>query len=168
MRTLIGGVGYRWQRDGSVGLAASDALGRLEWPAGVEVADLGFGAIYVAQELADARPSYDRLILLAGVARGRAAGAVHRYRYQQPLPEAEEILGRVREAGGGVIDLDHLLIIAQHAGALPPEVVVFEIEPIDESPGVELSPAMMQLLPALLEQVRAEALGETPHEEQGS
>ncbi|MDP8924183.1 MAG: hypothetical protein M3O34_15070, partial [Chloroflexota bacterium] len=73
-RVLIGGVGYRWMRDGSIGLVASDELMRQDWPAHVEVADLGFGAIYVTQDLAHAEPPYARLVLLAGVARGRTPG----------------------------------------------------------------------------------------------
>jgi Ni,Fe-hydrogenase maturation factor len=55
-RTLIGGVGYRWQRDASFGLAVVDELARLDRPAGVEVADLGYAAIYVAQDQAEAVP----------------------------------------------------------------------------------------------------------------
>ena len=55
-RVLIGGVGYRWMRDASFGLVASDALAREQWPDGVEVADLGYGALYVALDLLDARP----------------------------------------------------------------------------------------------------------------
>ena len=158
LRVLIGGVGYRWLRDASFGLVASDELARLEWPPGIEVADLGYGALYVAQDLADAQPPYQRVILLAGVARGRTPGRIYRYQWEGALPDAEEIQARVREAGAGVIDLDHLLVIAQHFGALPDDVVAIEVEPVDATGGDELSPAVADLLPQVIELVRREAL----------
>src|SRR5919197_3698183 len=101
MRTLIGGVGYRWQRDASFGVVASDAMAALEWPGGVTVADLGYGAIYVAQDLADAQPPYDRLVLVAGVERGRPRGEVYEYEYSPRTATEDEILSRIREAGAG-------------------------------------------------------------------
>jgi hydrogenase maturation protease len=158
MRVLIGGVGYRWQGDTSFGLVATDELARLAWPTGVEVADLGYGALYVMQDLADARPPYERLILLAAVPRGRTPGEIYRYRWEGALPDADEIQERVREAGAGVIDLDHLLVIAQHFGALPGEVVVVELEPVDAAGRDGLSPAAAALLPGVAELVRREAL----------
>ena len=157
-RILIGGVGYRWQGDLSLGLVAADELARLQWPPGVEIADLGYGAIYVAQDLADAQPPYERVILLAGVARGREPGRIYCYRWGGVLPDADEIQARVREAGAGVIDLDHLLIIAQHFGALPQDVVVVEVEPLAVSIGDNLSPAAADLLPKVIALVRREAL----------
>jgi hydrogenase maturation protease len=138
-RTLIGGVGHRWQRDASFGVVVCDELSRLDWPDGVDVADLGYGAIYAAQDIGDAVPPYERVILLAAMPRGRERGRLYSYRYDRELPEAEEIQARVREAGAGVVDLDHLLVIADHLHVLPPEVVVIELEPVDMSPGIELS-----------------------------
>ncbi len=92
-RVLIGGVGYRWMRDRSIGLVASDELMRQEWPAHVEVADLGFGAIYVTQDLAHAEsPPYARLVLLAGVARV-ARGRIYRSSWSGDVPDAEELQG---------------------------------------------------------------------------
>ncbi|MBW3623658.1 MAG: hydrogenase maturation protease [Armatimonadetes bacterium] len=145
-RALIGGVGYRWLRDASFGAVASDALAREEWPPGVEVADLGYGALYVAQDLAHADPPYTRLILIAGVERGREPGRIYMSRWDEPLPDAEEIQERIREAGGGVIDLDHLLIVSRYFDALPEEVCLIELEPADTTPGEALSPQAQPLL----------------------
>ena len=149
-RTLIGGIGYRWRRDASLGVVASDALARLEWPPQVSVADLGYGAIYAAQDVADADPPYERLILIAASERGRTPGSIHRYRYEPHAVDPDETLARVREAGAGVIDLDHLLVIGSQMRALPPEVVVFEIEPPDTDPGVELSESGARLLESVI------------------
>jgi hydrogenase maturation protease len=157
-RVLIGGVGYRWQGDASWGLIASDELARLEWPPGVEVADLGYGALYVALDLADAQPRYERVVLLAGVTRGREPGRMYRYRWDGALPDAAEIQARICEAGAGVIDLDHLLVIAQHFGALPDDVVVIELEPVHSAGADSLSPQAAARLSEAIELVRGEAL----------
>lgn len=157
-RTLIGGVGYRWQRDASFGLAVSDALANLEWPAGVEVADLGYGALHVADDLRRAEPSWERLILVTAVPRDREPGRVYRRDGPFERESDERLQARIREAGGGVIDIDHLLAIAGHFGALPPEVVVFELEPEDQSGGEGLSPGATALLDRTIDRVRREAL----------
>jgi hydrogenase maturation protease len=139
MRVLIGGVGHRWQRDASFGVVASDCFARHSWPDGVTIADLGYGALYVAQDIADARPPYDALVLMAAMPRGRAPGRLYSYWYDRVLPSDEEVQERVREAGAGVVDLDHLLVIAHRLGALPPRVFVVELEPPDMRPGIDLT-----------------------------
>ena len=158
-RVLIGGVGYRWMRDASFGLVASDALARESWPDGVEVADLGYGALYVALDLADARPRYDRLVLLAGVTRGREQGRLYRTRWSPRSVDDAELQARIREAGAGVVDLDHLLVIAQHFGGLPGDVVCIELEPVDSHGGDGLSELAAARLPQALALARAAATG---------
>jgi hydrogenase maturation protease len=140
-RVLIGGVGYRWMRDASFGLIVVDELARQELPPGVEVADLGYGALYVALDLADARPPYDRVILLAGVERGREPGRLYCERWTPRVVEAGEVQERIREAGAGVIDLDHLLVIAHYLDALPHDVLCIELEPQETVGGDGLSAA---------------------------
>jgi hydrogenase maturation protease len=168
LRVLIGGVGYRWQRDASFGLIASDELSRLDWPPGIEVADLGYGAIYVAQDLADTRPPYDRVILLAGMARGRMPGQIYRTRWKGDTPDPDDLVARIREAGAGVIDPDHLLVIAQHFDALPDDVVVIELEPVDVAGGEDLSPEAAGHLQEVVELVRREALAPRRREHGGT
>ena len=153
-KTLIGGVGYRWQRDASFGVVAADALADLDWPDDTSVADLGYSAIYVAQDLKDADPPYERLILVAGIERGREPGHLYRYEYQPRWATDDEVIERVREAGAGVVDIDHLLIIANQMNALPREVVLVELEPADTSPGIELSEAGSRALAEAIELVR--------------
>jgi hydrogenase maturation protease len=156
IRVIIGGVGYRWQRDGSFGLAASDELARLEWPDGVEVADLGYGAIYAAQDIGDAGPQ--RLILLAAAVRDREPGRLYTYQWTAASVPAEEIQARIYEAGAGVIDLDHLLIIGRQFDALPEDVLLIELEPVDMAGGLGLSPQAAALLPEAIDRARMEAL----------
>ena len=153
---MIGGVGYRWQGDGSFGLIAADRLAAAGLPPSVLVADLGYGAIYAAQDIAAARP--DRLILIAAVPRGDAPGSLRQCRYDRPLPAADEILARIREAGAGVIDIDHLLVIAHHMEALPADVTVIEVEPLEMETASELSPLLESRLEELVHRLRSEML----------
>lgn len=157
-RVLIGGVGYWWQSDASFGLAAVDALRDLDWPAGVRVEKLDYGAIYVSQDLLAVDPPYDRVVLVAGVERGREPGRLYRYRWEGGLPGRAELQARVYEAGAGVVDVDHLLAIAEHFGALPRDVTVIELEPLETGGGEELSQAARERLSEALELARGEAL----------
>lgn len=156
MRVLVGGVGYRFQSDLSFGLHVSDAL-HAERPPGLEVMDLGYGAIFVAQDLAAADPPYDRVVLVSAAIRGRRPGLY------EPLAGAmeepvERIQERVREAGAGVIDLDHLLVIGAHFRAFPPDLRLVEVEPVETGPGERLSPFAERLLPRAIAAARGAAL----------
>lgn len=165
-RVLIGGVGYRWMRDASFGVIASDALAKLDWPSHVDVADLGYGAILIAQDLMYATPRYTRLVLVAAVERGRAPGTLYTYRCSQPTADAGDIHARIAEAGAGVLDVDHLLVIAAWFGVLPADVAVVELEPVDTGGGEELSAQAMDALASVADLVRGEAL--RPPESQSS
>lgn len=154
MRTLIGGVGYSYLRDGSLGPLVVAELARQAWPDGVMVEDLSYGPIAVMQRLQDADPPFDRLVLVAAVLRGRAPGAVTAYRWNGQLPDAEEIQARVGEAVTGVISLDNLLVVAGFFNTLPDDVSVVEIEPEDEGWGESLSDAAEAARRRVIEMVR--------------
>ena len=152
-RTLVGGVGYRWFGDGSFALIASDQLARRTWPHGVDVEDLGYGALHVALDLADADPPYDRVILLGVTERGREPGRLYRFQCEPTTVDSDEIQARMYEAGAGVIDLDHLLVIGRHFGGLPDDVVAIELEPVPGTTGDTLSAQAEALLPTLVDLV---------------
>lgn len=160
-RVLVGGVGYRWLRDGSFGLVASDTLAQESWPDYVEVRDLGYGALYVALDLADWSEPLERLILITAIARGRERGELSWSRWQPTELDPAEVQARVREAGGGVIDIDHLLHVAQWMHALPPEVYCIELEPLDVNGGEELSESAARQLPQARALARRLALEES-------
>lgn len=161
-RVLIGGVGYWWQRDASFGLAAVDALSAYDWPPGVRLAKLDYGALYVAQDLLDVQPAYDRLVLLAGTERERTPGRLYEHRWLATLPDPEEIQARVYESGAGVIDVDHLLIISEQFGALPSDVLIIEVEPIDAGGGEAMTAEVTALLPKAVDRARRAALAPFP------
>ncbi len=155
-RVLVGGVGYRWFGDGSFGLLALDELAGLDWPPGVDVLDLGYGALHVAMDLADVDPPYERAVLVAVTERGREPGRLYRFGCGTRVPDPQDVQDRMYEAGAGVVDLDHLLVIGGHFGAFPDDVVAIELEPVPGTTGDELSVAARALLPRAVEFVRRE------------
>jgi hydrogenase maturation protease len=157
-RVLVGGVGYRWFGDGSFALLASDALGALDWPLGVDVLDLGYGALHVAMDLADADPPYQRVVLIGVTERGREPGRLYRFDCGTAVPDPQDVQDRMYEAGAGVVDLDHLLVLGRHFGALPEDVVAVELEPQPGTTGDQLSAAAQALLPEAVQLVRREVL----------
>ena len=143
VRVLIGGVGYRNLRDHSFGVVVTDALAERAWPGHVSVEDISYNPIALVQRLEDDTPDrrFSLAIVVAGVPRpGRAPGTVAAYRWDSSLPGPEGIQAAVAEAVTGVIALDNTLVIGRHFGALPPTVVVIEVEPAVHEFGDALSP----------------------------
>ncbi|MGI8946114.1 MAG: hydrogenase maturation protease [Thermoleophilaceae bacterium] len=151
MRILVGGVGYRYLRDGAVGVHVTDAFAARATN-GIEIEDLGYHPIGFTQNLQDRAP-YDRIILVGAIARGREPGTVKAYRYDHVLPPTDEIQERVSESVTGVISLDNLLIVTEAFGAFPDDVWVVEIEPADEGWGEGFSPEIEAKLPEIEETV---------------
>lgn len=141
---LIAGVGYPHLRDMSLGPVLIERLQHNDWPQGVEIADLSYGAIGVLQDL-DNRAPYERIIFVAGVKCDRPAGTLHCYRWEHQLPDVDAIQARVAEAMMGVISLEHLLVIATYFGKLPRDVVVIEVEAADDTWGEGLTPAVLAI-----------------------
>ncbi len=158
-RVFIGGVGYTNLRDLSVGPVVVPELQWLDWPAGVEIDDLSPGGpIAAVHRFREAAP-YDRVVLFGAAGRGRQPGQVYRYRWDDSLPDREEIQLRVTEAVTGVISLDNLLIIGGYFGIWPPDVVVVEVEPQEEDWGPEFSEPVQVAITPLIKAVHQSALG---------
>jgi hydrogenase maturation protease len=151
VRVLVGGVGYRFLRDGALGPYMADTLASRAGN-GVEVEDLGYHPIGFTQNL-DERPDYDRIVFVAAVARGRTPGTVESYRWDHVLPSPKEVQDRVSEAVTGVISLDNLLIVSEAFNALPADVRVVEAEPADENWGEGFSPEVEAKLPEIEEAI---------------
>lgn len=132
MRVLVGGVGYRNLRDHSIGPAVTDRLAQHPIP-GVACEDLSYNPLAVCWRLDDeaATTPFDRLVLVAGIARGtRLPGTITAYRWDRALPPPDEIQRAVAEAVTGIISVDNTLVILAHFGALPPAAIVVEVEPL--------------------------------------
>ena len=151
MRVLVGGVGYRFLRDESVGPYMADRLAS-HVRDGVEVEDLGYHAVGFAQNLQEREP-YDRVVLVAAVRRGREPGTVECYRWHGELPSPDEVQDYVGEAAVGMISLDGHLIVPRALGGLPEDVRVVEVEPGEEGWGEGFSPRIEGLLNEIEEAV---------------
>ena len=151
MRVLVGGVGYRFLRDGALGPYMTDTLTPRAGN-GVEVEDLGYHPVGFTQNLQD-RPPYDRIVFVAAVGRGREPGTVKAYRWDHVLPSVGKIQERVSEAVTGTISLDNLLIVTEAFGAFPKDVRVVEVEPADETWGEGFSPVVEAKLAEIEETV---------------
>lgn len=150
-RVLVGGVGYRFLRDDSVGPYVTDLLTERAG-AGIEVEDLSYHPVGLVQNLQERDP-YDRLVVFGSVRRGRAPGTIEAYRWGRELPAVDEIQARVAEAVTGVISLENLLVVCEALGALPPDVRVVEIEPGPEHWGEGFTPEIERRLPEVVEAV---------------
>lgn len=151
LRILVGAIGYRNLRDGSVAFHVIERVAE-QAANGLEVEDVSYHPVGLSHNLQD-RPQYDRVVLVASVARGRTPGTITAYRWDQQLPDSEEIQTRVSEAVTGVISLDNTLIVCGALGGLPDDVRVVEVEPASEHWGEELSTEVEERLPEILEAV---------------
>ncbi|MEO5568774.1 MAG: hypothetical protein ABIR92_09790 [Gemmatimonadaceae bacterium] len=152
---LVAALGHGWLRDQAFGLKVVDALRRRSLPHDVELADWSFGSITAFQKLELGR--YRRAIFVSGTQRdGRAPGTLARWSPPVDLPDGEEIHGRIGDCVMGAVSVDNLLIIAKFYGALPGDVVLVEAEPVDDTWGSDLSPALAGLLEPAVDLVFAE------------
>lgn len=144
MRVLVGIVGYRNLRDLSAPFAILDRLERESLGPHVVVEDTSYNPIAVVQWLEAEPPEarFDRVILVGAIGRGRPPGTVTTWRWDAVLPSDDAVQQAVAEAVTGIISLENTLVIAGYFKALPPEVVVVEIEPFDQGFGAEMSPAV--------------------------
>ena len=154
-RVFIGGIGYTYLRDLSVGPTLIAELKRQQWPTGVEIDDLSPGGpIATVHRFRDVPLFYERVLLLGSMVRGRQPGRLYCYRWDGQLPDADEIQMRVAEGITGVISVENTLIVGGFFGIWPSEVVIIEVEPRDTEWGTEFSePVQFALaqLPAIVQ-----------------
>ncbi len=143
LRAVIGGVGYRNLRDHSLGIVMSDELEALAKPPALQVEDLCYGPVAVAQWFLD-EANVNRAVFITAIARedGRPPGTICAYRWDHVLPDDETIQRCVVDAVTGVILLDNTLVVVEWMGALPDETIVIEVEPLEHAFGDEMSPVV--------------------------
>ncbi len=153
-RILVGGVGLPWRRDLDLGRLIVEALAGEPWPADVLVEDLSYSAHRVMHRLEEVRP--DRLVLVAATERGDEPGTVRTYAVGGEEPDPDDVTARLGESVGGVIDLDHIIVVNRYFGTLPADTVVVEVETGDQAFGVGYSPAVERSIPAVVAAIRRE------------
>ena len=151
MRVLVCGVGYRYLRDNALGVWVTDTLAPRA-SNGVEFEDLGYHPIGFVQNLND-RETYDRIVFVGSVERGREPGQITAYKWDHALPDVTEIQEHVADSVTGSISLDNLLVVSEAFNALPEDIWVVEVEPADESWGDGFSPEIEAKLPEVMETV---------------
>lgn len=143
VRVVIGGVGYRNLRDHSFGLVMSDELESLARPPHLLVEDLGYNPVAIAQwfQAEAGTAPITRAVFVTAVGRedGRPPGTISAYRWDRALPGKEAIQRAVSDAVTGVVLVDNTLILAEWMRALPPDVMVVEVEPMEHAFGDEMS-----------------------------
>ncbi len=141
MKVLIAGVGHPNLKDLSFGQVLLPHLKLQKWTEKFDLENLSFGAIAVLQWFQDFPGKYERVIFVSAAEReGRAPGTLNTYRWNFAPLDEEVVQECVAESVTGIISLDNLMMILQYFNALPPEVEVVEIEPVDSSIGFECSP----------------------------
>lgn len=151
-KVLVAALGHAWLRDQAFGIKVVDELRARRLSAEVELADWSFGTITAFQKLAEG--SFHRAIFVSGVQRDeRAPGVLLRSTPHIDLPPDEEIHGRIGDCVMGAVSVDNLLIIAKFYGVLPDDVVLIEAEPVDDTWGSDLSPALASALDAAVRMV---------------
>lgn len=153
--TVIGGVGLPWRRDLDLGRLLIEELASQEWPDNVIVEDLSYSAHRVMHTLEELRPS--RLILVGATSRGRDPGEITKYRidHREDLDD-QEVIDRLGESVGGVIDLDHVVVVNRYFGSLPEDTVVIDVEAGDQTFGTGYSDAIDAAIPLILKMIREE------------
>ena len=156
MGTLVGAIGYRQLRDHSAPFAMLERLEAEDLGSDVIVEDVSYNPVALMQWLqGEAKGLFDRAILIAAVERpGRLPGCVDAYRWDGVLPSNELIQQAVADAVTGIISLDNTLVVAGYFKALPRQVAVVEIEPLEHEFGTELSPEVTAAVETALRLVR--------------
>ena len=145
-------------KDLSFGQVLLPHLKEQDWTKGFDLENLSFGAIAVLQWFQDFPGKYNRVIFVSAAERtGRKPGTldVHKWDFA-PLDE-EVVQECVAESVTGIISLDNLMMILQYFKALPPEVFVLDLEPVDSEIGFECSPEITARFDEFSEIVREKA-----------
>jgi len=143
MQTIILGLGNELLGDEGVGVHAARLLQEQKLPAGTRVVEVGTAILDALPEFEHA----DRIIVLDAMKDGRSPGTVYRI----PLADCR---GSACIASMHGFDIFRVMALAGRSD-LPP-VMVFGMEPAELGWSMQLSPAVRESLPYLLEAVREE------------
>ncbi|MGQ0743030.1 MAG: hypothetical protein ACT4OS_01560 [Acidimicrobiales bacterium] len=157
VRVLVGGLGLPWLRDLDFGTQFLRRIDGMEFPPDVVFEDLSYSAHRVLHTLQDIAPA--KVVLVAAMPRDDdPPGTIRRYQLDLTPPPGDEVVDRLGEAVGGIIDLDHTLAIVRYWGGFPTDTVIIEIEPADRAFGLGFSPEVEAKVDVILEMVRLELL----------
>lgn len=129
-RVIIGLVGTcDFVRGYALGPELSARMGALSWPGhDLTIEEMSWGAIAVVQSLQARVEAPERVVLVGPTDRGLPPGTVSCRRWTGGDLDAAAVQDRVFEAVTGVISLDNLLVIGEHFGIWPDELITVELQ----------------------------------------
>jgi hydrogenase maturation protease len=143
VRTIILGIGNLLLADEGVGVHIARALRQEGLPENVEALEVGTAFLDALPEIERA----DRIIIVDAMRADHAPGTVYRVPFDDCVkPEC------IASLHG--FDLSRTIYLAGRE--TPPEVIVIGVEPARIDWGTELSPEIQEMVPLILEAVRAE------------
>lgn len=153
---LVGGIGLPWLRDLDFGTQWIKRQDLADWPRGVLLEDLSYGAHRVLHTIQDLDPF--RIVLVGAMPRQiDPPGTIRRYRLNLEQPPVEEVHDRISEAVMGIVDLDHTLVVVRHWNAFPADTVIIEVEPDDCQFGLGFSDRIEAAVEEITQLARREA-----------
>ena len=137
LKIALGLVGYyQFIRGYPLGPELKEGLEGFSWPDHqVDIKEMNWGPIAIVQDFQASPITYDRMILIAAVERGRKTGSISCRNWVGGDLEVMAVQDRIFEAVTGIISVDNLLVIGEHFGIWPKELIVIEVELPDSSVG---------------------------------
>ena len=151
--TAIIGLGNPLRGDDGVGVCIAEILAARPLPRDVQVIDGGTRGLGIVNLM----EGWQRVILVDAANVAETPGQFLRF----TLDEVD-LLGGSSPLGGGqhlnvhYAGLREALLLAQALGSLPPEVVVFGVQPASTDWGSALSPEVQEALPDLIDAILGE------------
>lgn len=129
-QVAIGLVGYyQFVRGYPIGPELKERLEKLhQQDDDYVIKEMNWGPIAIVQDFQASSVSYDRIVLIAAVDRGLDPGTVTCRRWIGGKLDVLAVQERVFEAVTGIISLDNLLVIGEHFGIWPEEVITVELQ----------------------------------------
>jgi hydrogenase maturation protease len=152
--TLILGLGNPLMADDGVGVQVIELLRRGTLPAGVEIQDGGTAGVGLVPEM----ENYQRVILVDCASIGEQPGEWRRFTLKETnLLNKDNAPLSLHHAG-----LQDALRLAEALDALPPEVIIYGIQPAtvewDRPMSEEVTAALPSIARAVLEEVKGKAI----------
>ena len=146
---LVLGLGNILLRDEGIGVRVVEAMGSVNLSPGVEIIDGATAGFDLIDLLADRR----KVIVIDAIDGQCEPGTVLRLNPEDLVPQDSRGVS-LHEMG-----LLEALTAARQLGVAPDEVVIIGVQPNDVSCGLDLSPEMARLVPAIIGLVLAELEG---------
>ena len=148
-QTLVLGFGNTLWSDDGAGIEAVNLLAQRPLHPQVRVEAAGLPGFGLAAQLQEAtQEELQRLILVDAAHMGQPPGTWRRFSPQQAALIASDGIVSLHQA-----DLSSGLALAQALDILPQEVLFYGIEPACLDAGLELSPAVREALPQMVEEI---------------